>query len=501
MIALLHARGASPISSVLAVAASTATSSKDHGPPPTAPSAPPEAPAQSQINLTATDWPFRHTVLPRRADPPNRIARRSIFRTTRENRKYPPINLWNPINTSSNAYNVPKREGTSEASELDRSRNRNLSESNSIYPLLPLPPQNHNFNSYNSLVVERSEPATPTTPRLSIGLPASARPIPPPDPKGKGKEKGKQAVYNPPVRGARQFSHPESSSRPLPPLPLTTMNATKHLDDPTLSHDSLPLSPMPPPSLPAKDTPPPSRGPNPSYPHSPSPSEPQDFSNEAFRSLRANDNDLERGGTGANSPAPSLPWTHLHPCYPHPNPHVPLSSPLYSSTRIIRIPRDWMLAGDLAPTFSNTYPEILAPWVPEQDFRELVEKINSGLIRAMDPWGVRNLIDGIVGALTGWLWEDAGLAWGRRKVGHVEEEVRMWNLKRERQGRKGEEGNGEDGLVRVVELRKTAFMSLDFQIPDPKIGSLPPSAEQPLPIPEPSRPQTDETGRQAERFD
>ena len=128
-----------------------------------------------------------------------------------------------------------------------------------------------------------------------------------------------------------------------------------------------------------------------------------------------------------------------------------------------------MLAGDLAPTFSNTYPEILAPWVPEQDFRELVEKINSGLIRAMDPWGVRNLIDGIVGALTGWLWEDAGLAWGRRKVGHVEEEVRMWNLKRERQGRKGEEGNGEDGLVRVVELRKTAFMSVSaalISIPD-----------------------------------
>ncbi len=54
-------------------------------------------------------------------------------------------------------------------------------------------------------------------------------------------------------------------------------------------------------------------------------------------------------------------WGPQHPCYPHLNPHVPVDSHEYVTTRIIRIRRDWLLEGDLAPTFSNLYPEILDP--------------------------------------------------------------------------------------------------------------------------------------------
>ncbi|ELR10074.1 hypothetical protein GMDG_04475 [Pseudogymnoascus destructans 20631-21] len=77
--------------------------------------------------------------------------------------------------------------------------------------------------------------------------------------------------------------------------------------------------------------------------------------------------------------------THLHPrlrpphrprrrrrlgCFPHLNPYVPTDSVAYANTRIIRIPRDWMIAGDLAPTFSATYPELLGEaGLGEAEFR------------------------------------------------------------------------------------------------------------------------------------
>jgi len=47
-----------------------------------------------------------------------------------------------------------------------------------------------------------------------------------------------------------------------------------------------------------------------------------------------------------------------------------LTSPQFTrntATRIIRIRRDWMVVGDLAPTFSNIYPEILDPLMQEQN--------------------------------------------------------------------------------------------------------------------------------------
>lgn len=56
-----------------------------------------------------------------------------------------------------------------------------------------------------------------------------------------------------------------------------------------------------------------------------------------------------------------IPWGPSHPCFPHLNPHVPTSSPLYQRTRVIRIQRDWLKTGDVSPQFSNLYSEILGP--------------------------------------------------------------------------------------------------------------------------------------------
>lgn len=183
-------------------------------------------------------------------------------------------------------------------------------------------------------------------------------------------------------------------------------------------------------------------------------------------------------------------WGPQHPCYPHLNPHVPLSSPLYQTTRIIRIRRDWMIEGDLAPTFSNLYPEILDPaGVSEQDFRTLVEHVNKELVPAFSPWDVRNVVDGVLGLLTGWLWDDFGWTAVKGRAARVEKYIEGWN--REMAGRSKEEGVAP----RIVPLRRTGYMNvsdssflplpppppflslswkltdpkLDIQVPDPEI--------------------------------
>ncbi|KAH7360817.1 Golgin subfamily A member 7/ERF4 family-domain-containing protein [Rhexocercosporidium sp. MPI-PUGE-AT-0058] len=163
---------------------------------------------------------------------------------------------------------------------------------------------------------------------------------------------------------------------------------------------------------------------------------------------------------------PAEEWGPQHPCFPHMNPHVPLSSPLYQTTRIIRIRRDWMIEGDLAPTFSNLYPEILDPaGVSEQEFRTLVERVNNELIPAFSPWNIRNLVDGFLGLLTGWVWDDMGFTAVKSRLNNVERYLEEWN--REMEGR-GKEGPGS--APRIVPLRRTGYMNLDIQVPDPEIS-------------------------------
>ncbi|KAK2630259.1 hypothetical protein QTJ16_001079 [Diplocarpon rosae] len=153
---------------------------------------------------------------------------------------------------------------------------------------------------------------------------------------------------------------------------------------------------------------------------------------------------------------PADEWGPQHPCFPHVNNHVPLSSSLYQSTRIIRIRRDWMVEGDLAPTFSNLYPEILEPaGVSEQEFRALIERVNTELIAAFSPYSIRNIVDGILGLLTGWFWDDTGLTAVKSRLRRVELYLEEWN--REMEGRSKEE---PERAPRVVPLRRTGYMNV-----------------------------------------
>lgn len=163
--------------------------------------------------------------------------------------------------------------------------------------------------------------------------------------------------------------------------------------------------------------------------------------------------------------AEELAWGPAHPCFPHINPHVPPGSDDYLGTRIIRIRRDWMVKGDLAPTYSNLYPEILDPLLPEQEFRRIIATVNDELVSAFNPYSFRNWIDGAIGLFTGWIWEDLGAPGVKGHLRRVEDWLEKWNR----------EVGAKDG-VRIWSLRRTAYMSLDIQIPDPKVGIVPSDA-------------------------
>jgi hypothetical protein len=126
-----------------------------------------------------------------------------------------------------------------------------------------------------------------------------------------------------------------------------------------------------------------------------------------------------------------------------------------------------MLEGDLAPTFSNLYPEILDPaGVSEQDFRQLVEKVNNELIPAFNPWSFRNILDAMLGLVTGWLWDVLGFTAVKGRLRKVEDYLEEWN--REMEG-KVKDGSTPGSAPRIVPLRRTGYMNLDIQVPDPEI--------------------------------
>ncbi|KAJ5238957.1 hypothetical protein N7468_003576 [Penicillium chermesinum] len=173
--------------------------------------------------------------------------------------------------------------------------------------------------------------------------------------------------------------------------------------------------------------------------------------------------------------AEELAWGPAHPCYPHLNPHIPIGSREYLTTRVIRIRRDWMIKGDLAPTFSNLYPEILDPLLPEQEFRKILGKVNESMIKAFDPFRLRNWLDGTIGMFTGWFWDDLNAPGIKRSLDHIETWLEKWNR----------EVGAKDG-VHIWSLRRTAYMSLDIQIPDPKVGIVPSDGAPSLPHTRPS---------------
>lgn len=150
-------------------------------------------------------------------------------------------------------------------------------------------------------------------------------------------------------------------------------------------------------------------------------------------------------------------WGPQHPCFPHLNPYVPINSTEYNTTRIIRIRRDWLLAGDLAPAFSNMYPEILDPaGIPEREFRRIIEKLNGTLIPTFSPYNWRNILDGVLGVLTAWLWEDIGLTNVKTKLNDLEAWIDKWNAEMEKTT------GSEEGVVapKIISLRRTGYMSV-----------------------------------------
>jgi hypothetical protein len=138
---------------------------------------------------------------------------------------------------------------------------------------------------------------------------------------------------------------------------------------------------------------------------------------------------------------------------------VPLGSELYETTRIVRIKRDWMVKGDLAPTFANLYPEILDPLISEDDFRDVVKKINDSLVAAFNPFTFRAWLDTVMGIATFWLWDDVGMTGVKKELKELESWIDRWNRE-----------VGQKEAVKIIPLRRTGYLTLDIQIPDPHLG-------------------------------
>ena len=75
-------------------------------------------------------------------------------------------------------------------------------------------------------------------------------------------------------------------------------------------------------------------------------------------------------------------------------------------------------------------------------------------------------MDAGLGVATGWLWEDLGGAGVKKGCRAAEDFVERWNGER-KQGLEKEE---DEDLVMAIPLRRTGYLSLDIQIPDPKVG-------------------------------
>lgn len=162
---------------------------------------------------------------------------------------------------------------------------------------------------------------------------------------------------------------------------------------------------------------------------------------------------------GTSTASEDFAWGPSHPCFPHPNPHCRTGSQEALETRVIRVRRDWLASGDLYPQFANLYPEILDPLVTDSEFRMLIATLNNKLRGAFDPFSTRAYVDAVVGVLTGYLWEDAGMTGSKKGAKGIDRWLEEWNRGKAREGR----------AVRVVQAWETGFMGLDFVVPDPGI--------------------------------
>ncbi|KAK8049959.1 hypothetical protein PG994_011689 [Apiospora phragmitis] len=136
-------------------------------------------------------------------------------------------------------------------------------------------------------------------------------------------------------------------------------------------------------------------------------------------------------------------WGPQHPCFPHLNPHVPMDSPEYAATRIL----------DPAG-------------ITEQEFRRVIEKLNHELVPIFNPYYWRNIVDGVMGLVTGWIWDDLGLTYTKSRLKTLELWIEKWNSEMEKAI-----GTEDPAMApKIVPLRRTGYMNLDIQIPDPEIA-------------------------------
>lgn len=178
------------------------------------------------------------------------------------------------------------------------------------------------------------------------------------------------------------------------------------------------------------------------------------FASSSDSSMRGSEHD-----PGQNE----MEWGPSHPCYPHLNPHIPVSTPLYASTRIIRIKRNWMISGDLAPTFSDVYPVVLADaGLEELEFRRIVERLNQELIKAWSPYSARNMFDSFMGLITGYVWDDLGVTGIKGKLKSVEIMLENENKSLEAHG----------ATAKLIALRKTGYLCVSSYQSEIQISSL-----------------------------
>ncbi|KAG9248102.1 Golgin subfamily A member 7/ERF4 family-domain-containing protein [Calycina marina] len=388
--------------------------------------------------------------------------------------------LWNPTNSTPRTYpqNLPQLRGQRPC--LTRGENNGTpiplhhpaigspSEERGAsghYPLLTLPEQRQNRHSGSirgSLQVERSGSSTGSN---RIPLPRSIEIARTEDPlalsgtrpnKGKGKAVEFQDTARPITEEDRRINdyrnHAQSVGRPTAPVQGLSFEKVKEKAEMSTDlENGGPFQQYSPGGIS-------------SLPHNPnnaSNASLQSGIGPAMFSRRTSIGSADEVDLGEE-------WGPQHPCFPHMNPHVPLSSSLYQTTRIIRIRRDWMPEGDLAPTFSNLYPEILDPaGVSEQEFRALVDRVNRELIPAFNPWGARNILDAILGVLTGWIWDDLGLTGVKARLSKVEQFLEEWNREMQMKSK-----DGAASVPQIVSLRRTGYMNLDIQVPDPEVSRL-----------------------------
>jgi hypothetical protein len=144
-----------------------------------------------------------------------------------------------------------------------------------------------------------------------------------------------------------------------------------------------------------------------------------------------------------------------------------------------------MYSGDISPAFSNIYPEILEDRLSEECFRDVVRRVNSELYKAHSPWGFANILEGLVGMLTLWLYEDVISTTAKRRIDALDRYIDKANAEL------NEEGLG----VKIIPLRRTGYLNvsfllertgtltrltqpqLDIQIPDPQVREDDPRSE------------------------